>query len=100
MSKKNKKTLYYAEIRICGFDNKQKLIAAVEDAVEQIGHYVSWTDPVSGMTGVLRQNWSEKEASGDANIEVEFEKLDYANAGADWLPMKTPKKIRKVIGEA
>ena len=86
MTKKNKKTLYYAEIRICGFDNKQELIAAVEDAIEQIR-------PLTAAQTL-------QVARGDVNIEVEFAKLGYANAGADWLPMKTPKKIRKVIGEA
>lgn len=72
-----KKTNYYAAIRICGFDNKKALVDAVKDAVEQINHYCVYDE---------------------RTIEVSLEKLP-GPLGLDWEPIKTPKKIRKVIGE-
>lgn len=78
MTKKSNK--YYAEIRICGFDNKTALVAAVKDAVEQIRAYSCIYD--------------------HRVIEVSMEKLKgELSSFSDWEPIKTPKKIRKVIGE-
>ncbi len=68
---------YYAEIRICGIENKKALVDAVKDAVEQIDHYC---------------------VDDHATIEVIMEKLPGPLA-LDWEPIKTPKKIRKILGE-
>lgn len=74
MTKKDKK-LYYAEIRICGFDNKKALTDAVHDAVEQIDHYCVYDNRV---------------------VEVDMERRKYF---FDWVPIKLPKKLRKLLGE-
>ena len=72
-----KRNKYYAEIRICGFDNKKALTDAVKDAVEQIHHHCVYDDRV---------------------VEVEMEKLTLHRL-LDWVPIKLPKKIRKLLGE-
>ena len=74
MTEKGNKKCYYAEIRICGFDNKKALTDAVQAAVEQINHYCVYDHRV---------------------VEVEMEKLSLF----DWVPMKLPKKLRKLLGE-
>jgi hypothetical protein len=73
MSKK-KDGVYYAEIRICGFSDKKALTRAIRDAVEQIDHYCVYSHRV---------------------VEVEMERCSLLS----WIPIKLPKKLRKLLGE-
>ncbi len=74
----NKNKLYYAEIRIIGFDDKRNLVEAIQDAVERVAHY--------------------SPPAGDIEIEIEeFKESQVTLTGSGWLPVKLPKRLVKTI---